>query len=86
MASRSPKGGTPGRVVRRKARPRTLATPPDRFLPLEARGQQAAFKKRKLAARGPVDWSLDGSGRVWFALCHDAPNSAGKVLELEFGL
>ena len=31
---------------------------------------------------------MDGSGRVWFAYAHlDAPNStAGKVLELEFGL
>ena len=76
-------------VACKKARPRALATPPDRFLPLaEARGRQIAYGGGKLAARGPIDWRLDGSGRVWFAYAHlDAPNSrADKVLELEFGL
>ena len=43
------------------------ATPSDRFLPLgEARGQQI-YRDRGFAARGPVAWRLDGSGRVWFA-------------------
>ena len=54
-------------VACRKARPRALATFSDPFLPLaEARGQQI-YRDRGFAARGPVEWRLDGSGRVWFA-------------------
>ena len=59
-----------------------------RFLPLaEARGQQI-YRDRGFAAQGPVDWSLDGSGRGWFAYARFVRPElrAGKVLELEFGL
>ena len=77
MPSRSPKGGAPARVACRKARPRALATPPDRFLPLaEARGRQIAYGGRKSAARGPVVgvWTdLEGFGSRYAHL--DAPNS-----------
>ena len=65
-------------VACRKAPQRALATSSDRFLPLaEARGRQIAYGGGKLAGQGPVEWKLDGSGRVWFAYAHlDAPNSA----------
>ena len=70
-------------MVRRKARPRALATPPDRFLLLaEARGQQIVREGRRLADQGPVDWRSDGSGRVWFAYARFVRPElcSGKVL------
>jgi len=86
MPSRSPKGEAPARVARRKARPRATS---DAFRPILPPAEtRAGNNNLKLAARGPVDWRLDDSGRVWFALSTSTPRTlhADKVLELEFGL
>ena len=55
----------------RKARSRALATSSDRFLAAGG-GPRATNLQgdRGLAAQGPVDWRLDGSGMVWFAYAH----------------
>ena len=84
----SPKSGVAAHMARRKARPRA---PSDAFRPIlppgEARAGNKQLKIGLPAGRGPVDWRLDDSGRVWFALCPPRrPELAGKVLELEFGL
>ena len=74
----------------RKAPPRALSDAFRPILPLvEARGQQIYKGDGGLAARVPVDWRLDGSGRVWFAYARFVRpellrrQSFGK---LEFGL
>ena len=55
-------------MARRKARPRALSDAFRPILPLGgSRRQQKTEGDWKLAAQGPVDWRLDGFGRVWFA-------------------